>query len=276
MVSQLAYTKALESMENLHANMAVLAQLYCMLQDTNASLDQVSRLLETDGVLAANVIRISNSAFYGSSERSKDVRSAIQKVGLNEVLHLVGAAISKQVFMKDLKAYGITADDYWMHSYLCATLMESLGKTLGLDSDEAYLCGLLHAIGRVVINEMLAEQKMEIYWDANIAPEVWEEAVVGLRYHEVGADLLRRWKFSESVITAVRNQLDEVVIQTDLLPSLMNFITQWALTNHYALDTDWVLPEAHVFMDLSQLDEETCGFALEDARRLVRSVKESL
>ncbi len=271
------YLDAIKRIESLHANMSVLSRLNGLLRNTNTDLDTVSRLIQSDGALATGIIKISNSAFFGSGQRNKDVHSALRKVGLNQALRLVGIAMSKQVFMHDLKAYGLTADDYWTYSYFCGVFMDTSAQRVGLNQDDAYLLGLLHALGRVVINELLRNTQVEIFWSPTIPPEQWEEIMVGFRYYTAGAMLLECWKFEPLLCKDVREQCDETCISANPLLALLDYTRQLALMNRWNMNLEnWVYPQNHAYLHLTGSEEDQIAFDLRRSCQLVKDIRETL
>lgn len=271
-----SYRKALQKVEDLHGNMAVLARLGAMLREPNTGTEDVVRLLQTDGALCANIIRISNSTLYGFGTRSLNVHEALAKVGYNRVLSLVGAALSKRLFMNDLSAYGLSANDYWGYSYFCAVLLERQAFRLGADADDAYLLGLLHAIGRVVINELLIRTKIEVYWDRSIPSEEWEDILVGFRYDEAGAHVLRSWKFTAAVHERVGRQRQVVALAEDRLLLLLDYARACAETNNYRLRDPWRAPADHPWTRQPDFDAEQMAADVESAKQVCLHIGEAI
>lgn len=215
------YEIAIEEVRDLHGNMSVLSRLYAILSDPNSRISEAVELLQSDGALSAIILRFSNGALFSPNERSDSIEMALQQVGFQKTLKLVGAALSKQVFMRNLNAYGITADSYWRYSYFTAIFMGKQAPICGINANTAYLIGLLHSIGRVIINELLHAKKIEVYWDSHISPDQWETATIGSSSEIAGSVLLESWEFPEEVYECVARQSD-----TDLLLDVAFTITQ--------------------------------------------------
>ena len=105
---------------------------------------------------------------------------------------MVNLSLARQLFARDLYSYGISAYYYWSDSIAAALLMEGLAKHLGLDAEDAYTLGILHAIGRILINRVVEEKGFSIYWDGRQPIEDWERGAVGVNFTEAGAMLLER------------------------------------------------------------------------------------
>lgn len=263
--------------ENLHGNMAVLSRLSPMLKDTNSEIEDVSRLIQSDSALSASIIRISNSALYGRSNKAGNVRSALGKVGFKQALRLVGIALSREVFMRDLKVYGITADDFWCQSYFTALLMEELSRRIGLDHDDAYMVGLLHAIGKVVLNELRNPAEVDVYWDTTFTSEEWEDVMFGFHYDEAGACLLESWNFMESIYQPIGAQLSAAAQQTDLMVAALTFTKDLLVVNHYDMSVkDWVIPENHPFLNRSKSNPGIIETEIQKCRKQLAEVRKTI
>ncbi|MCU0793408.1 MAG: HDOD domain-containing protein [Opitutaceae bacterium] len=261
------YHQALQRIETVHGNMAVIARLGSMLREPDIGIDQVARLIHTDGALCVNIIRLSNSAFYGASSRSTTLPDALARVGYNRILSVIGAALSKRLFMHDLKAYGMSADDYWAYSYFCGVLLEEQAYQAEAPPESAYLVGLLHALGRVVLNELLITRKMEVYWDPSLPAEEWETIVVGFRHDQAGAHLLRAWKFEHEIYQRVADQKKPERIAADPLLRLLDFARRTAELNRFRVATpDWSLPSDGAWENEPDRDIAALASAVDRAR----------
>lgn len=217
------FEETVKSIGDLHGNMAVLSKLDAMLKDLNTDISEPERLIQSDGAISGTIVQLANSPLYGFNDKSNNISTALQKVGYNQALKLVGMALSKQVFMRDLDSYGITADSYWRYSYFIAVFLERQAKKLGIDSDEAYLFGLLHSIGRVVINEILHSREVEVFWDRFIPEIEWELMMIGFPNTKAGAILLKIWDFPPELCHRVQEQNNPTVRKADPNVSLLNY-----------------------------------------------------
>ncbi|MBC2607029.1 HDOD domain-containing protein [Pelagicoccus albus] len=201
-----SFEETIKSVGDLHGNMAVLSKLDAILKDLNTDISEPEKLIQSDGAISGTIVQLANSPLYGFNDKSENIATALQKVGYNQALKLVGLALSKQVFMKDLESYGISADAYWRYSYFTAIFMERQAKNLGMDSDAAYLLGLLHSIGRVVVDQILHTRQVEVFWDRFIPEVEWELMMIGFTNQKAGAILLKLWDFPPELVDRVEKQ----------------------------------------------------------------------
>ena len=278
-LERLEYAAVFERIRDLFPNVHVISQLYNLLRDPESSLDDAIELIRSDGVLAAGVVRLSNSAYYSTGGQQLDLSSAVQQVGFQATLRLVGDLLSRQLFMRDLQGYGMTADEYWTYSYYCAALMESASRSLRLNADVAYLAGLLHGIGRVVNNEILLEQKVEILWDPTLPAEEWEAIMNLASYPEAGASLLRTWGFPDSICELVQKQRDPDFLARSAPGTFLDYARTVIESNRAAIGRarkPWHLIEDHPVFSIDGLDrdhlQELHGQALERVMHLQRAL----
>lgn len=208
MPSHEEYLQAIAKVEALHSTPEVLAKVASKVRDPNSDIEDIVEILRTDAALTADIVRLSNSAYYGTTTPIRNVAQAMARIGFNEVLRLVNLCIAKSVFNKDLDCYGIRARDYWATGVSCGLLMEELAHLHGENPSDAYTLGVMHATGRVVINQILQDFGMGLFWDTRIPLEEWERREVGYDYAFAGAELLRRWKFPEDFCQTIQDHLD--------------------------------------------------------------------
>jgi len=169
-----------------------------VLRDEHAALDSVAALISMDQGLAARVLSLSNSAYYGPGERSYCIQDAATRVGIVKVYELVSHAAASQLLMHPLRTYGLGAGDVWRNSLSCAIAAEMLARRLGLEGPAAYTLGLLHLCGLVALDRWNEAQPEPIRlargsWpDENTREEV---QAFGFTNAAVAAALLRRWRF---------------------------------------------------------------------------------
>lgn len=124
----------------------VVQKLASMIGRPNVSAEDIGSLIEKDQVLAAKVLRLANSPFYGFPSRIASVPHAVVVLGLNVVKGLTLCATAYDI-MKDA---GL--DQLWRHSLGVAITSQILGKHLDMKNpEEVFVAGLLHDIGKVIL-----------------------------------------------------------------------------------------------------------------------------
>ena len=216
------FKRTIQAIDALGTTPAVLVKVAELAKNPNTDLTTICDLLRNDGPLVADIIRISNSPVYAPANFHGNLISAVNQIGFREVVRVINLSLSRQLFARDLVGYGLTAQDYWSDSVAAALVMEALAKHSGLNPEDAYTIGILHAIGRVLINRVIEEHGFSIYWRGHEPIENWERDSVGFDYADAGAMLLEHWRFPQPTCDVVRWQLqpDKAVEQMSMLGAL--------------------------------------------------------
>jgi HD-like signal output (HDOD) protein len=272
------FKRAIQAIDALGATPAVLVKVAELAKDANTDLATVCDLLRNDGPLAADIIRISNSPYYAPATFHSNLSSAVSQIGLREVIRVVNLSLSRQLFARDLTSYGITAYDYWSDSIASGLVMEALAKHSGLNPEDAYTIGILHAIGRVLINRVIDEKGFTIYWESQQPIEEWERGAVGFDFAEAGALLLDHWCFPSTTCDVIRWQLNagNIVEQVSLLGALQFTLRLLALTGSGFENKGWEFPEKDPFVRASSLTpvlfDQIISSCRDDLARIRQSV----
>ena len=183
-----------------------------LLGDPNSGLDEVASLVKLDASLALRVLQMSNAAFYGFRERCGSLDEAVRRLGFREVHRVVGVIASQHLFCNELTVHGISASLAWENSVACALAMEALGRRRRGDGGDAYACGLLRSVGKIVLNRVLIERPTVCcrYPGEGVAPSAhaWERRTFGMSAAEAAAILMDGWKFPRVLCEAVRYHLE--------------------------------------------------------------------
>jgi len=272
------FKRAIQAVDALGATPAVLVKVAELVKDPDADLSTICAFLRNDGPLAAEIIRISNSPYYAPATFHGNLTSSVSQIGLREVIRVVNLSLSRKIFARDLPGYGVLADDYWSGSVAAALVMEALAKHSGLNPEDAYTIGILHAIGRVLINRVIDEKGFAIYWDGLQPIQEWERGAVGFDYAEAGAMLLEHWRFPIATCDVIRWQLDpeKAVQQPSLLGALQLTHRLLALTGLDFENTGWRFPETDPFVRASGITPaillQLLSVCRDDLRRIRQSV----
>jgi len=165
--------------------------------------------------------------------------------------------MSKPTFNKSLSHYRISAVEYWMENAAVAATMENLADLLDEDRSYFFTLGLLHSIGRLVIDQTLADRGSELYWDGSVSSEKWEVENFGFDYSDSGHVLLTSWNFPQRILSVVLNQLtpERVNNPTNSLMSL-NYAIRWCSRHKQFRDLDLGKPEVEDWMSEHEVTQQ--------------------
>lgn len=166
-------------------------------------------VIESDAALAVKLLKIVNSAFYGFPGRVNSISTAITLIGTRELQNLALAAMVIERF-SDLPGQLFSIHDFWAKNLRCALVARELDLQLGKKfADTAFLCGLLHNIGQLVMYRRIPVLAREVdlliqsQASDDIDETVIERQVIGFDHFELGAALCRLWQLPEVVIQSI-------------------------------------------------------------------------
>lgn len=176
--------------------------------DPRAGASDVARALASDQALTARILKLANSAFYGGTRRIGTVSEAVVTLGMRTTRNLAMATGCQEMLEGAVAGYALPRGALWQHSLACATAAQALALRAGFrHAEEAFVAGLLHDIGKVVLNTYLKEQFVRVLLRASAGDVTFNEAereILGFDHAEAGARLLERWNLPAPLVTAVR------------------------------------------------------------------------
>jgi putative nucleotidyltransferase with HDIG domain len=126
----------------------VASKVLSMIEDPDLSIREICRVLSDDPALAARVLAISRSVYYAQRTPPKSLQGAIQVVGLHALRYILIAAATQGLFMASNEISG----KLWSHSLAVALACRILSQRVNYpDGEQAFLTGLLHDIGEMIL-----------------------------------------------------------------------------------------------------------------------------
>lgn len=149
-----------EKVESLMAFPFTVAQVLKLTNDPNSGAGDLAKVIEADPVIAASILKMSNSVFFASRSNRKisSIKESIVRIGFKETKHIVMTMSVMNILSSDTESLGFVRKDFWKHSLSVAIFSDALGKQItGIDSSEIFLAGLLHAFGIILYDEFFSE-----------------------------------------------------------------------------------------------------------------------
>ncbi|MBJ6138262.1 HDOD domain-containing protein [Marinobacter litoralis] len=180
-----------------------------------ASAKELSELIEFDPSMTAQIMRYARSALFAYPGQINSVQEAVTRVlGFDRVAHIALGIASVQAF--DVPRKGpLGMDNFWRHSLYCAFLCQGLAARAGHDKGLAYLCGLLHNFGLLLVGHLFPTEFEELNALREMNPEASlqsleyevlghseQEDILAVGHGAIGGILHRLWQLPEPVIKA--------------------------------------------------------------------------
>ncbi len=254
----------------------VLQKVVASLRDEDVALADLADLVHNDPVISANVLRLANSSYYGSSRRVASIHQAITLIGLTAFRNRVIATSLSHTFPR---VGGVELAEFWRGSILVANLAHIIGQNLEFDREMLFSAGLMHGIGQLLIC-LCRTDVARILFDRSVGLEDQRHLELGLlqtSHFEVGMELARRWNFPGSIQTAIGHYDSP---RDDNLPAQVvhvAFLIAWGIQEGLPLSDllrkipPAMLARLHIDKDWLEEQGEVFDLLLDESAELVRA-----
>jgi putative nucleotidyltransferase with HDIG domain len=172
---------------------------------TDASPNELNKVISLDPVLTGQVLKLINSAYYSLINKVTSLTRAITMLGLNTVKNMaLSTAIIRSVASAK-KSKALPTKKFWAHSIGVGVSARLLGKALDIpvmEREELFVAGLLHDLGKVPFGdeyiEVLQRAKQE-----QLPLQSVESEMLGVDHQEVGAMIAEKWKLNQFITSCI-------------------------------------------------------------------------
>ncbi|MBS3908396.1 MAG: HDOD domain-containing protein [Actinobacteria bacterium] len=208
MMGQEVAQKILKEIRDLPPFSAIANRALKLTNDPRASAVDISRVISYDPAFTARVLRMANSAYYGFARKVTTVSEAIVILGYETLKSVVLALTLQKFYDNEVRGYGLEKGDMWKHSVGCALASRLLATQIKYPAvEEAFVAGLLHDVGKVILNEYVRDEIDEIIELAGSQGLSFAEAekrVLGFDHQDIGSKVAEKWNFNDTVVEAIR------------------------------------------------------------------------
>ena len=181
-------------------------KLATMLRDESASVQEIANVVEYDVAVAANILRMANSAAYAGRYPIERIRDAVVRLGTENLLTIVLGEYLK-VFKVSAPLYDLTEDDLYLHSAASALMIRAIAPEIRHKlPGSTSIAALLHDIGKLImVRYMKADVSalLALCTERQIAFVQAERELFGCDHAEVGAVMARQWGFPQEIISTI-------------------------------------------------------------------------
>lgn len=179
---------------------AIALQAMQIASDPMSAGQKLEETVNSDAVLAGEILRAANSPAYSASSPITTIRQAVLLIGFGEACRVIAASLFRPMFQ------AAALRPLWNHSLEVARLTESCARLSGTgDPEEAFLAGLMHDVGRLAMLKTPPEinTRIKAITDLGCEPLFAETMVFGFDHCAAGAQVLRAWDIPQTIIEAV-------------------------------------------------------------------------
>ncbi|MBN2446495.1 MAG: HDOD domain-containing protein [Phycisphaerae bacterium] len=197
-----------------------------VVRDPSSSIEQIVATIQYDQVVTAQILRLCNSAYFGMARQVSSIGDAVRFLGTSKLLQLAMAAHTQTLLGRAQTGYGLPPNALWLHSVGVAIGAPMFAHRFGVEHEGLiFTAGLLHDVGKIVLNEYVASEYAEIARIVSTTHSSFLEAeqqVLGLTHPEVGSRIAEEWNLPTEIVDAIRyhHEADSKQPASDLIDAV--------------------------------------------------------
>jgi putative nucleotidyltransferase with HDIG domain len=182
-------------------------RIFQLVADKGSSMEDVSKIIERDPSLTANILKIANSPYYGMRQKVASLQLALTVLGLNEIINIITSISIVRMFPSSKRANSFDRISFWRHSFGCATAARMLSRDMRFNTQGVdFVAGLLHDIGKLIIDQhfhskLTAIRKLKEEEDATELEA--ETSSIGVDHATLGSWLAQKWDLPAVLVESI-------------------------------------------------------------------------
>jgi putative nucleotidyltransferase with HDIG domain len=212
----------------------VILKIIRMIKDQKCSFQDLAKEVREDQVISGKILQVCNSAYFHNKTRVDSIDRALVLLGEKQLLQVIMSAAFEDFFSSKSKGYSLCRGGLFNHAMGTALMSEQLSRmTANMSTDIAYTAGLLHDVGKVVLDQYMSKAYPLFYRRTQMDGDnlfIAERDAFGITHDEVGGMLAEQWSLPENLTDAIinhhnpveagkKNDLTNIIYIADLLMS---------------------------------------------------------
>lgn len=185
----------------------VTVKIIHVVENPKSTARDLHEIIRNDPALAARILKVVNSAFYGLPGQIASVDRAIVLLGLSAVKNIAIAASMTRLFQSGSAIEGFNPVEVWRHSIAVGVASRMISAAQGRPSvEESFLAGLIHDLGLLVVRQVYPRKLADILAHVKTGNKSWcqlETEIIGADHQAFGMALASKWRFPRTLCTAI-------------------------------------------------------------------------
>lgn len=196
-----------DSIDRLPTLPVIYTRLSDLLARSDSTVKTIVEVISEDPTIAAKMLKIVNSAFYGFPKKIGNLQRAVVILGLNEIKSMVLATSILKTFAQLDSDYEFDMKSFWEHSVGCAVSAKIVAEAAYVKNPgDVFTGGLLHDIGKLIHALYLPQEFSRVIADVGhtgIPMIESEQNILGFTHTHTGRILGEKWQFPEEIVNMV-------------------------------------------------------------------------
>jgi putative nucleotidyltransferase with HDIG domain len=198
--------RILKSIDTIPAFPATGNKVAQLLGHVDYSVLQVANVIKYDPSITANILKMANSSYFGSTHKISTINEAVMYLGQKNLLRAIQTAGISKYYKKGSSGYFDKATDLWEHSVAVALMSQILSKKItGDENTTLYTAALLHDVGKIIMGEFVRDEmkKISMLVSQHMSFLEAEELVLGINHADLGGKIAEHWNFPIEIRDAI-------------------------------------------------------------------------
>lgn len=185
-------------------------KIFRMVQENRFGITDITRELSQDQVLSGQTLKLCNSAMFSGPVKIETLTDAVLLLGEDLLIKsVITAAVNAYYNQTGTSGYSLCRGGLFFHAVGVAITAETIAKKTGKAiANKAYTAGLLHDIGKVILDQYISDRAPLLFRDLSLETQSFlsaEKKLLGITHCEVGAFLAKKWQFSRALSQVIRH-----------------------------------------------------------------------
>ena len=230
-------TRIRRGLNNLPTVPVVLTRLLQLLDDRDSSVDQLTEHFRRDQALAAKMLRLANSPFFGLREPATTISQAAVVLGYKTMRSLVLGAWVGDFLCREVRPYGYVKGGLWKHCLAAALLGRHMARQFKMTQDDAevlFLGGLLHDVGKLLLAQHADGPATFVLGKGDTTTTILERErdEFGTDHASIGVDIAKAWRFPPALTGVIQNHHDPAAKLDQARATAVIHLVDWCCNAH--------------------------------------------
>jgi putative nucleotidyltransferase with HDIG domain len=197
------------TIENIKPIPQTALKIFRMFRDNRYGISDITRTLSRDQVLGGQTLKLCNSAIFAGTVKIDTLKDAVLLLGEDMLVKSVITAAVNSYYDQTGTGYSLCRGGLFFHAVGVAMTAEKIAIRTGkVAGENAYTAGLLHDIGKVILDQYISDYSPLFFRNLSIEKESFltsEKKLLGITHCEVGALLAKKWQFPTGLSRVIRH-----------------------------------------------------------------------